>query len=955
MAYNGLSVVDYAVVSEGLLSSVKYFKTSDFNYLSDHSQIELFLKCKWNAKHCNIFSENDWSKTAPYRWDPQKSKLKLLNILSENSTVDQIVDFEIQDFTKDQKGVDDATNKISKILNILSENSCSIRRNTQSKKTKIKKKHSWSDNSITELKHQINVLGRKINTNPYDNTYRIRYFSLLKSFKKQVKQKKARFKEELFKKLEDSFQNKTQEYWKILKNMKHSSKIDDEPDDIFFDLKKLEEHFQNQGNCITINEEFKKQIVNELKNMERKILYNEVTDKPFTISEVKKVINNLKTGKSCGPDNIINEIIKFSSQVTLKAFTKLFNIILRTGCYPKVWEQSYIIPIHKSGDRSDFNNYRGISLMSCLAKVFSALINNRLTDFMDSQYNHSQFGFRKNHRTSDSLFILKSIINKYLHKNKRKLFICFVDFQKAFDSLWRLGLLYKLCKSGIGKGMFDIIKNQFNNTLCSFKHKDMFSTFFNTDKGVRQGDGISPTLFNIFINDISQIFEQENCTPVKLINSKLGSLLFADDLIILSETQIGLQKSLDNLSEYCNNWQLTVNVKKTKTMIIQNNPPKIKKSFIKYKGQFLENVNTYKYLGCVVNCNGSLISCSQDLANKARKVLFAIRSYTSEFCQVPVRISCNLFNSLVKPILTYNSEICYMDSYLKLHRAKLRAKKNNSDINVLSFIDKSPLEKIQLHFIKHTLGTKKTATNLAVRAEIGMLPLETFIMTQTILYFLRLNNDSLNPLLKEAYDLTKSLDKDGIYSWYTYAKNISEESKIDLELINNCKTIKQVKNIKPVIKKSVINYYKNIVDDQINNLNDSNKNYLYKFLKINNNEEEYYLSHPNKDTRKILTKFRVSDHELLIETGRYKKIPREQRKCQVCNNIDDEFHFFFNCKLNRNARESFMKYLEETHNNFNNLSATEKLITILNPSTPLQIKTVVSFIVQSLELRKGDP
>ena len=133
-------------------------------------------------------------------------------------------------------------------------------------------------------------------------------------------------------------------------------------------------------------------------------------------------------GKSSGPDKILNEILKYSKPVTLKSYTKLFNLILKSGCYPK----SYIIAIHKSGDKSNLNNYRGISLMNCLSKIFRAISNARLTNFMDNKFNDSQFGFRENHRTSDSLFILKALINKYLHKHKQKIYVCFIDLQKSF-------------------------------------------------------------------------------------------------------------------------------------------------------------------------------------------------------------------------------------------------------------------------------------------------------------------------------------------------------------------------------------------------------------------------------------------------------------------------------------------------------------------------------------------
>ena len=560
---------------------------------------------------------------------------------------------------QNQKGVDEATYNLTSILKQMSDYSCKIKIIPKNAK-KIRKK-PWSDQSILELKHQINLIGKLIKANPFNVSNRIRYFSLLKQLKKANKQKKFLFKQKLFEKLQDSFNNNTQEYWKTLKNMKKTN--DDKcQEEIFRNITPLVEHFQNQGNCKSINTEFQRQIENELIMTEEYLQYVEQTDSPITCAEVKHVLSKLKLGKSAGPDKVLNEILKYSKTATLKAYTKLFNIIFRSGYYPKNWEPSYIITIHKSGDKLDLNNYRGIALMSCLSKIFSAVLNTRMKKFMENKYNTSQFGFRENYRTSDSLFILKSLINKYLHKCKHKIYVCFVDLQKAFDSLWRIGLLYKLHKIGVGKNMYNIIKNQFKNTLGSFKHRDLQSNLFKTDKGVRQGDSISPTLFNIFINDMSKIFENENNDPVKIIDSKVGSLLFADDLIILSNSEKGLQNSLNNLSEYCDKWQLTVNTNKTKSMIFQNNCCKSPKSFVKYKNICIENVKEYKYLGCLINSNGSLVNCTSDLTKKARKVLFSIKSLTSEYGQLPIKVACNLFDTMVKPILTYNSEISFITS-----------------------------------------------------------------------------------------------------------------------------------------------------------------------------------------------------------------------------------------------------------------------------------------------------
>ena len=178
---------------------------------------------------------------------------------------------------------------------------------------------------------------------------------------------------------------------------------------------------------------------------------------------------------------------------------------------------------------------------------------------MHSKFSDVQFGFRHNHRTTDSIFILKTLINKYLNLSKKQIFVCFVDFRKAFDSVWRNALFYKMLSNGIGGKMINIVKKMYTNSRSSVKVNGQCTEYFNIDRGVRQGDSLSPTLFNIYVNDISNLFIQDKSSPLILDTTKIGSLLFADDLLLISESQTGLQNSLNELSDYCERWQLTVN------------------------------------------------------------------------------------------------------------------------------------------------------------------------------------------------------------------------------------------------------------------------------------------------------------------------------------------------------------------------------------------------------------
>ena len=180
-------------------------------------------------------------------------------------------------------------------------------------------------------------------------------------------------------------------------------------------------------------------------------------------------------------------------------------------------------------------------------------------------------------------------------------------------------------------------------------------------------------MFNVFINDITKNFENNKSTPLKLIDSNFGCLLFADDLLILSETKEGLQHSLNNLSNYCDNWQLAINVNKTKSMIFKQNYTKTEPSFVYYRNNQIQNVSEYPFLDITLKSNGNLSHSIIDLVKKAKKALFCIKSYTTSLNNLPVKVVNNLFDTLVKPIMTYNSEVTYLDTLISLYKAKKRA------------------------------------------------------------------------------------------------------------------------------------------------------------------------------------------------------------------------------------------------------------------------------------------
>ena len=151
---------------------------------------------------------------------------------------------------------------------------------------------------------------------------------------------------------------------------------------------------------------------------------------------------------------------------------KLFNLILKCGFCPSSWCEGIITPIYKSGNKSDPSNYRGICINSCLGKLFTSVLNIRLQHYLNEEniLHRAQIGFLPNHRTSDHIFTLRTLIDKHVtHSTKGKLFTWFIDFKKAFDSIWHDGLFYKLLQNKIGGKIYDLIKNLYSKSKCSIK------------------------------------------------------------------------------------------------------------------------------------------------------------------------------------------------------------------------------------------------------------------------------------------------------------------------------------------------------------------------------------------------------------------------------------------------------------------------------------------------------
>ena len=291
----------------------------------------------------------------------------------------------------------------------------------------------------------------------------------------------------------------------IIKSLLNSKSISDSAEGITLDNWK--QYFEKLGNSGEDENNNFPQLLQIQKNIDR-LDSEQLTNmrvqvnKPFSIQELKQMSKNkLSSAKAVGFDRIRNEVLKIllNNELFSDMIPELFNKILDKGTYPKLWKTDLIKPVHKKGSTFFESNYKGISLSSCPAKLFNDLILTRLSNQFEDMdiFRPHLLSFRPKMRTSNNIFILKTLIEKHFMSNS-KLYCSFVDFSKAFDTVWGKGLITKIESYGVQGKMLNIIKSLHNDTTAQVNISDQLSAPFEISLGVKQGDPPSP-FFNIYI------------------------------------------------------------------------------------------------------------------------------------------------------------------------------------------------------------------------------------------------------------------------------------------------------------------------------------------------------------------------------------------------------------------------------------------------------------------------
>ena len=394
-------------------------------------------------------------------------------------------------------------------------------------------------------------------------------------FDKKCKKKKRRFQRPKCTELEEINSSNPIAFWDYIKRLGPAKKrqipkecLDDKGNvikDINIVLEKWKTDFHSLYSHVhkphNDKNDFKSYIKREILAFESRDDNEEspILNTPFSTAEISVALSKTKCNKAPGIDGVTYEVLKNEMSVIL--LTRLFNICFEWHLVPEQWLQSIIYPVPKSpyNDPRVPLNYRGVSLLSVISKLYTSTLNARLNGFAEDNglIENEQNGFQAGRSCMDHIFVLSDTLRIRKALNLQT-YCAFIDFKKAFDYVDHDNLLYKLGKLGISGHFYYAIKALYTNNQSCVQINDIATQWFDVESGVRQGDSLSPTLFSLFVNDLAKDIKDLGA-GIMIGGDIMSILLYADDILLTAPTAENLQAMLDVADSWCRKWGMVIN------------------------------------------------------------------------------------------------------------------------------------------------------------------------------------------------------------------------------------------------------------------------------------------------------------------------------------------------------------------------------------------------------------
>lgn len=589
--------------------------------------------------------------------------------------------------------------------------------------------------------------------------------------------------------------------------------------------------------------------------------------------EILGVVRKLKNNKAAGEDGITAEFIKNLPIEGIKELVEGVKEIWTHERIPKNWRTARIYPIFKKGDVDAVENYRGVSLLDVGYKILAMIMARRLSTWLEreSKLTEGQAGFRRGRSTTEQIFILNTAIGNQLRNKGGKLNVAFVDLKKAFDKVDREILWEKTQKIGVNGKFLRMLKEIYRETNCEVITKEGMTENFQTKKGVRQGCPLSSVLFNIYINDLEETMRQRNEGGTAIGSAgtgvKIYVLMFADDLAILAEEEIDLQKMLKTLEKWARRNKMEVNTEKTKVMTFRKGGRKKKHKVVwKYGETALEEVAEFNYLGFWFRSKMQYNTHTRKVAGKLRQL---INKAWGEARRAGIS---NLERKLFLMDMTVKAGAMY-------------------GVEIWGWQRREMIEKVQARYVKASMGLPRNTPNYIWKMEAGRGEIEIEAMRRSMGFLLKLANLDEN---RWAYKCMREeirgiLNKNPTYWGSSVIKALKEVG--DGEVVKMVWNKRPIEKIERRIQEIMIIKKGQSLQRDWTKIDKSSYCDYYKTLKTDAEMEKYLKKDNLEEWQKVVwTRWRCGS---AVRGG---KKGYDNDKCRGCGRVTETIEHVTSCK-----------------------------------------------------------
>jgi hypothetical protein len=607
-----------------------------------------------------------------------------------------------------------------------------------------------------------------------------------------------------------------------------------------------------------------------------------------------------------------------------------------TSDYPEQLSTGKLAPVPKKGCvPNDKSTYRGICVSSIFSKLHESILERRADPCIEKHHLRApvQFGFRKERGTLDALFVTHHLIKRCKYR-RQCLYMCYVDFKKAFDMARRQdGMLKRAEQLGIHGPFLDALTKVFENINLAVCVNGGVGESFPTYRGTKQGSELSPLLFGLFIEQLRELVELQLPGAGPVIDGiRVPLVMYADDVKLLSvESAEELQQLLDVLHLFCRLFDMEVNLAPHKTCIVVFRGPRTQAppgfNWV-YDGQPVHVADEYTDLGTRHHATAGIKPALQALALSGTRAMHALISKCAEHHIVQPAFKLRLFDILVEPVLSYGCQIWGPEACFK----QLDTPMENA------------ADKVHLEFLRHLAGAGKSTPMHMLLREYDRYPVMWHWLALAVRFWLKAVKLPASELVHKTLRDDVSLMLDGCKDCWSFHL-LSALSKLGIvdadqwcprssaqrpELASILGLALNEEDVRKALQQKFDEFWEGVdVEHQHPCMSDCpsgsilNSTYV-AWSRGAGDSPPSYLTSTDLSFRMLqcLSRYRLGRHNLAIQAGRYRGVPRRNRVCTVCQAlgytdedtgetpVEDLRHFLLDCRAMGPVRASFPALFE---------------------------------------------